>query len=134
MIMASIPDRQWSSIGVEKAMFNELKTLKVQAEERAGRRLTWADFFAILMGLHEMRSVAIPAEQVPVAHMHQEKPGEEPLSPEQLEEMGLEEISLPQREGPGIHRRQGGRKGHPVSQGVLAHTAGGIIERADTGG
>ena len=92
--MASIPDRQWSSIGVEKAMFNELKTLKVQAEERAGRRLTWADFFAILMGLHEMRSVAIPAEQVPVAHMHQEKPGEEPLSPEQLEEMGLEEISF----------------------------------------
>ena len=86
-----MPDTQWSSIGVEKAMFNELKKLKAQAEDRAGHRLTWADFFAILIGLHEMRSAAIPAEQVPVAYMHQEEPGEEPLSPD---EMGLEEISF----------------------------------------
>ena len=44
-----MPERRWSSIGVEQVMFNELKTLKAQAEGRAGRGLTWADFFAILI-------------------------------------------------------------------------------------
>ena len=78
-------------------MFDELKEFKAQAEERSGRRLTWGDFFAILMGLHELRSTGIEP-QIPIAHMGQDDSDDKPLSQEELEELGVTTFSFIQEQ------------------------------------
>ena len=71
-----MPD--YTSIGIDRHQFDELRTVKEQWQHRAGRRFYWGDFLMMLLTLHESR-----AETTPTVKLRQE---EEPLSEEQLRE------------------------------------------------
>ena len=77
--------RNYTSIGVEKPHFEELRSVKHKWEQRAGRRFYWSDFLMMLVTLQDL-----PEESIQTVEMRQHAADEEPLSPEQLRETGLE--------------------------------------------
>ena len=76
--------RNYTSIGVEKPQFEELRTIKARWEKRAGRRFYWGHFLMMLVTLQE-----VPEESIHTVEMRQGTE-EEPPSPEQLKETGVE--------------------------------------------
>ena len=72
----------YTSIGIDRHQFDELRAVKERWQDRAGRRFYWGDFLMMLLTLHESR-----AETTPTVELHQE---EESLSEEQLREMDWE--------------------------------------------
>ena len=92
-----MPNKNWSSIGVDVDLFNEMKRFKGECEVRAGHSFKWGDFFALLMGLYEMRTAQTPTQDTLVAHMGQHDPDEEPLTLEEIKEAGWEPMPLVSR-------------------------------------
>ena len=73
---------KYTSIGIEKRQFSELRAVKEDWQRRSGRRFHWGDFLMMLVTLHGWKG-----STVPTVELHQES---KPLSEEQLQEMGLE--------------------------------------------
>ena len=71
--------RNYTSIGVEKPHFEELRSVKAKWEKRAGRRFYWSDFLMMLVTLQEP-----PKESIQTVEMRQHAADGELLSPEEL--------------------------------------------------